>query len=61
MFAMCGGYSAVPTQSRDISGFHSTDAEGSRWRCSDAVSLGWGVFEISQESVAFRFKGLLDC
>ena len=46
--------------SRDISDYHSAVTEGSRLCCSDALSLGWGVPEISQDFVAFRFKGLFD-
>jgi hypothetical protein len=37
-WVLCG----TQAESRDISGFHNTDAEDSRQRWSDAVSLGWG-------------------
>jgi hypothetical protein len=37
-WVLCGTHA----DSRDISGYHSTAAVGSRLRCSDAVALGWG-------------------
>ena len=37
-WVLCG----TQAESRDISGYHNTDAEDSMQRCSDAVSIGWG-------------------
>jgi len=57
MLAMRGVYCALPTQTvANISGYHSTVAEDSGPRCSDAVSLGWRGSEISQDFVAFQVQ-----